>query len=362
MTTVDEGAVRSGDAALDSQHPPLRPELQDALRRQIEHAITPVLADFQEQSMRTVRQEIEQARSAEYERERPEAAAQSEGTAPSGSVLDVLEQAGEQWVRSRIDDGRDAVCSEHARTEVRHSIERTFEPLLEAGVGLVPDASMRRALRQESEQALDELIGNALDRFCAGQVVAELQRHAESAIRALVRLDLATLLREAWEAIRALCRAIVAAVQDEWQRLLHHLLGFLLKAAQEMVGTLLKEGLASIVAVPVEEIEEKTETAKESVEEKVTELRERLAERLGELRDRIKEEVGKVKERVAEGLQSAAQGGTRDETFGRPPTGRPPNGRPPSTRAPDGRPPTGRPPSGRPPSGLPPSMTRRRAS
>jgi len=187
-------------------------------------------------------------------------------------------------------------------------------------------------------------------------MLAELQQHAEAAIQAFVRFDVTTMLREVWEAIRALLRAILVAAQDEWQRLLHLLLHFLLKATQEMIGSLLKGGLASIVAVPVEEIEAKAETAKESVEEKAADLRERLAERLEELRDRVKEEVGKVKERVAEGLKSAVEDGTHSDKFGHPPTGRPPSVRPPS-----GRPPSGRPPNGRPPSGKPPSMTRRRA-
>ena len=241
------------------------------------------------------------------------------------------------------------MCSESVRAGVRESIERTFHPLLEAGLELVPGEGARGELQQESEHALDELIGDALDRFCSEHILTELQQHAEAAFRAFVRFDIVTMLREVWEAIRSSLRALLTAVQDEWKRLLHLLLNFLLKATQEMVGTLLKNGLATIVAAPVEEIEEKAETAKESVEEKAAELRERLAERLEELRGRVKEEVGKVKERVAEGLESAVKDGSQSKNFGRPPTGRPPSVRPP----------TGRPPTGRPPSGQPPSMTRR---
>jgi len=350
MTIVDESSARSEDVEQDTPNGALRPELQDAIRRQIEQAIEPVLADFREQSARTVRQKVEQAQSAEREQEWPKPRAESETSGLPTSVVGFVDQAAAQWVQARIEDGRDAICSDRVRADVRHSIESTFQPVLEAGLDLVPKASTRRELQRESEQALDELIESALDRFCADHVLTELQEHAEAAIGALIRFDLLTTLREIWEAIRALTGATVMAVQDEWQRLLHHLLHFLLKAAKEMIGTMLKEGLASVVTVPVEELEEKAETAKETVEEKATELRDRLSERLEELRDRVQDEVGKLKERVADGLQSAVQGGNKD-TFGRPPTGRPPNGRPPSGRAPSGRPPTGR----------PPSMTRRRA-
>jgi len=129
-----------------------------------------------------------------------------------------------------------------------------------------------------------------------------------------------------------------------------------LKGAQEKIGSLLKEGLATIAAVPVHEVEEKAETAQEKVKNKGAELKEHLSERLETLRERISEEVETVKERVTEGLQSAVKEGKTGDTFGRPPTGRPPSLRPPS-----GHPPTGRPPSARPPSGRPPSLERRHA-
>jgi hypothetical protein len=350
MSIVDESPARPAEEGRDSPPPALRPELQHALRREIEQAIEPILTDLREQSVRTVRQQVDEAQPTERGAERSEPTARSETSELSRPVLQFLDQAGTQWVRARVEDGRDALCSESLRVDVRGSIERTFHPLLEAGLDLVPGEATRRELQQESKHALDELIEDALDRFCSEGILAELQQHAEAAIHAFVRFDVATMLREAWEAIRALLRAILAAAQDEWQRLLHLLLHVLLKATQEMIGTLIKDGLATLVAVPVEEIEEKAESAKETVEEKSTELKERLEE----LRDRVKEEVGKVKERVAEGLQSAVKDGTPSEKFGRPPTGRPPSVRPPS-----GRPPSGRPPSGLPPSGRPPSMTRR---
>ena len=282
------------------------------------------------------------------------ALAQSVTSDVVGQVPGVLEEAATQWLRSRAEDARDALCSERARAGVRRSLDHALHPFLEAGLELVPGDAARRALQEESEQALDELIGDALGRFCSEQVLADLQRHGERAIHALVRGDIGAALREAWRAVQALLRALLAAVQDEWQRLIHLVLHVLLKAAQEMIGTILKEGLAALMPVPVQEIEEKAEAATENLQDRAAELKERLAERVGALQERMKEEAGQVKQRVADGLKSAVEDGTRNSSFGRPPTGRPPSLRPPS-----GRPPTGSPPSARPPLGRPPSLTRR---
>jgi hypothetical protein len=385
VTIVDERPVRSEEVERDPPPPSLQPDLRRALRREIERAIEPVLADFREQSVRTVRQQGDQANRAEppepepgLEGSRssappsdsdaeptdgaPKQADQEHSTAPirpepselSKPVLQAAEQLGTQWIKSRVDDGRAALCSARVRDGIRESIERTFFPLLEAGLELVPSDGARRALQEESERSLDEFVTDALQQFCSEHILADLQRHAEAAFLALVRLDIATMVREIWEAVRALFRALLAAAQDQWHSLLHLILHVLLKATQEMVGTIVKDGLAAIVAVPVEEIEEKAETAKETIEDRLTEVRDRLAERIEALQGRVREEVEQVKERVADGIKSAVDGGTRSDKFGRPPTGRPP-----SLQSPSGRPPSGRPPSGRPPTGRPPSLTRR---
>lgn len=131
------------------------------------------------------------------------------------------------------------------------------------------------------------------------------------------------------------------------RRLVHLVLHVLLKAAQEMIGAVIKEGLGAVTAVPVQELEEKAEAATGTLRDKGAEPKERLAERVDVLQERVKEEVGKVKDRVADGLKSAAQDGTRSSSFGRPLTGHPPSLRPPSGRPPSGCPPSARPPAGR---------------
>ena len=89
MTIVKERPVRPREAELDP--PTLRPELQDALRREIEQAIEPVLADFREQSVRSVRQQVDEARPVEREEERSEPSARSETSDLSRSVLQFLD-------------------------------------------------------------------------------------------------------------------------------------------------------------------------------------------------------------------------------------------------------------------------------
>jgi hypothetical protein len=330
--------------------------------------------------VRAVREQLEEAQAADRE-ERPPSSRQRDGDSeqadgveeqplaehaadPPRSVAshvvrqipEFLEESGTQWLQSRIEDGRAALCSEPVRLRVRESTEQVIRPFVVAGLELVPDRATRRALQQDSERTLDALIKDTLEQFCSERVLDDIQHHSERAIHALVRGEIGTTLQEVWAVVRALIRTVVVAVQHQWRHFVHLLLDIILKGMHEMIGRMLKEGFATIVAAPVEEIEEKADAAKENVKHKGEELRERLAERLETLQERIGEEVGKVKERVAEGLKSAVEDGTRSSSIGRPPTGRPP-----SVRLPSGRPPTGRPPSARPPSGRPPSLTRRSA-
>jgi hypothetical protein len=65
VTVVDEGRVRLEEADPALSPPPIRPEVQHAIRREIEQALRPVLADFRKQSVRAVRQQVEQAQRAE---------------------------------------------------------------------------------------------------------------------------------------------------------------------------------------------------------------------------------------------------------------------------------------------------------
>lgn len=378
MTIVDERPVRPDE--MDPPAPPtLRPDVQDALRREIEQSLQPVLADFRAQSVRAVRQQVDQAQREALEEGRPAPVRDRNGDrgaadgvdeqphgepAPSaqrpgdaeghGPIAQLLEEVGTQWLQSRLESGRDTLCSESVRDRIVGSAEQALLPVVDASLELVPDGAARKVLREEVERDLDELIDDALAELCSERVLTELQQHITRAIRALVDGDVGRTLREVWEAILVALRAFLAAARDQWTRVLHLLVNLVLHGAQEMVGKLLKDGLATVAAVPVEEIEEKAETAKETVKDRAEELRERLAERLESLQGRVKEEVEQVKERVAEGLKSAVDGGAQSDKFGRPPTGRPPSRRPPSSR-----PPSGRPPSGRPPSGRPPSLTRR---
>jgi hypothetical protein len=393
VTIVDERTMHESEAG---PGPAIRPELEHALRREVEQALQPVLADFRRQSVRAARQQVdralletgedgyqeaapapdprrEESTSTAWRADRePESAdsavarpAEEHAPAPdrpngpesASPVVHMVEQFGRQWIKARFEDGRDTLSSEPVRDRARESVDHVLRPIIDTAVDLVPGESTQRALRDEAANTLDEAIKDALEELCSERVLAELQQHAELAFHALMQGHVDTALREIWEALRALFRALLAAVQDQWARFIHLLLDLFLKGAQEMVGTMLKEGLATIAAVPVDEIEEKAETAKETVKDRGQELRERLAGRFEALQERVKEEVGQVKERVAEGLKSAVQEETNGSSFGRPPTGRPP-----SLRAPSGRPPTGRPPSGRPPSGRPPSMTRRETS
>ena len=56
MTMIDAGPIPEHEADLS---PAIRRELEHALRREVEQALQPVLADFRRQSVRAVRQQVE---------------------------------------------------------------------------------------------------------------------------------------------------------------------------------------------------------------------------------------------------------------------------------------------------------------
>jgi len=166
VTIVDEKPVRANEADLG---PAMRPELEHALRREIQQALEPVMADFRKESVRGVREQVgEVQRRARNERRRevaPASDAQREERASTMSrgdrepepmdgaevdaaearppsshrpdasdvarpIAHMVDDFGEQWITSSLERGRDTICSERVRDGLRESIERTFHPLL----------------------------------------------------------------------------------------------------------------------------------------------------------------------------------------------------------------------------------------
>ena len=149
--------------------PAVGPEMQHALAEEVARALQPTLTEFRRQAAQTVQQEVDRALRTERapnhreaspsptpdrvegEESRPavdgerrtvagaterafghlapsgsgRAAAAGAGSA-LGAVPAVLEQQGERWLRSRLEVGRDALCSEPVRAAIQHQTEHVL--------------------------------------------------------------------------------------------------------------------------------------------------------------------------------------------------------------------------------------------
>ena len=381
-------------------------EFGETIRRQIAEALQPALDQFRQQTVATVRSELDQAlqldgdqapaanqaadrdgrgtddrgsgrehssgeqgasggrasmRQADRQREDDQTddeAPQETGTsAPHGLqvltpllskpmvkiVVALLEQQGEEWLRSQFKSIVETLFSETRRESIQRQVEETLFSLLGASLEVVPDRSVRRELLREAEETLGSLLQDTFDKVFAGSARDDLERHGEKAIHALVHRDLPEALQEGTRALESLVRGLVDVIEEHWEQVLQVLIQLIVKVLQERIGAMLKEGFAAITSAPGKEVEEQGDAVQEQIRQRGTQLRDSLAEAVESLQERVAEGTGQLQDRLKEGLESAAEdtmGGGKQP--GRPPSGRPPTGRPPSTRPPSGKPPSAR--------------------
>lgn len=343
---VDEAEI---DAAASDQ----------VLEQRIAAAIQPLVPRMQEQAVQAFQaqlQETFQSDSTPEEKEPTDNASESGmvGTIVRplvASVPEVLREQGEQPLRSLLDDALDTIFSEQVRAKFQHDAESTLEDLLDIALEVIPDEEGRRDLRMQAQQTLDELLQETLDQFFSRSLRADIEDHVERAINALVAGESTEAIRQGKLAFLTLFHDLSAVLQEHWHEILRFLFKVITSVLQEAITSAIKQGLASVVSEPIEELGDQVESVQDRLQEKGDQLRDELERAVVALRDRIQESAEELQERIQESVSSAvSDDGPSRGGFGQPPTGRPPSGWPPSGRPPSGRPPSGRPPSGRPPS------------
>lgn len=408
--TSAEGGEADDDGRMDGEVVEGRPpgnageQLGDAIRQQIAEALQPALDQFREQTVATVRHELDRAlqldgsqvsdgpRAAERDdrdladrgssedegrrqptrsRERPttddadrrrdgdraaDESPQDDGGAASRGLqlltpllskpmvkiaIALVEQQGEEWLRAQFKSIVEALFSESRREQVQRRVEDTLFSLLRASLEIVPDRGVRRELLEDAEETLGALIEDTFAKVFAGSAREDLERHGEKAIHALVHRDLPEALQEGTQALEAIIRGLVKVVEEHWEQVIQLFVQTITRVLQERIGSMLKESFAALTSAPKKEAQEKGDAVQEQVRQRGTELRDALAEAVESLQERVAEGASELQDRLKEGLESAAE----DTLGGAKQPGRPPSGRPPSGRPPSGRPPSGRPPS-----------------
>jgi len=354
------------------------PELGRALQEQINQALQPALAEFREQIAATVRNELDETlhrdrrrASADAERatDREPAAAQassddgadqsategrSKGSDPSGqrgaqaqgpllgkplfdALPGILEQQGEQWLRSRLDVGIDFVFAHWVRAAIQQEVERTFRRVTRAATDLISDRATREELRAQADRTVESMVGAAFDRLFADDVRDDLKARAHQAIGSLFQPDLKSIAHQVQELLLSLLEGLLAVLRECWEHILQLLGRVVLALLQPRLTGILKDAFASLATTSGREADKRGEDSSAAVG-KDEEPRRPLAGLADDEAHEDDEERETPRRRARDSEESVDRGDNgADRRPGRAPSGRPPADRPPASRHSPGR-------------------------
>jgi hypothetical protein len=155
---------------------------------------------------------------------------------------DLVEQQAEQQLRAVLE----RLFADSVRTSLQQQSEQQLRLWLQAGLGAMLGEAARRDLQQEAEQALEPVLHDAFDALFAGPVRAAVQWHGERVIEALLHGDVEAAGRHAEQALHSSLHGTVAVLRHHLEQLVPLLLNVFLRAAQQALGSLLKENLGPI--------------------------------------------------------------------------------------------------------------------
>jgi len=365
------------------------PELGRALQEQISEALQPAMAEFREQMAATVRRELDET--LHQERRRAPGVARTatdregvETRASSGDGADqsaddgrsngsdrssqreapaqrkllgkplldalpeILEQQGEQWLRSRLDLGIDFIFSPWVRDAIQQDVERALHRVTRAATSLVADGVAREDLRAQADRTVESLVGTALDKLFADDVRDDLRARGQQAIGSLFQPDLKSIVHQAQELLLSMLEGLLAVLRECWEHILQLLGRVVLSLLQPRLTGILKDAFASLATTSGQEGEKRKGNPSTSVDDEQgprrTLTRPADDEPLGDAGER-----DEPRQRASDGEEFADSGDHgADRRPARTPSGRPPAGRPPAMRQTSGRSFTDRPASGRP--------------
>jgi len=364
-------------------------ELARTLQEQISQALQPTMTEFREQMSATVRRELDEALErggrrppADGERstdrgqaraqassdevvDQPDDEGRSKGSDPSGqrerlalrsllgkplleALPEVLEQQGEQWLRSRFDLGIDFVFSLWVRAAVQQEVERALQRLARAAIGLVPDRATHDDLQAQSERTVERLTQTAVDKLFADDVREDLKARGHEAIGSLFKLDLKSILEQVQELLLSLFEGLLAVLRECWEQILQLLGKLVVSLLQSRVTAMLKDGLGSLATTPGREGKAKGADSTAAIKDKEADPRRAPTGHADDVPDDDDGEGDRPRQRVKDDEGVADRGGNgSDRRGGRTPSGRPPAGRPATSRQMSGRPSSDRSVSGR---------------
>jgi hypothetical protein len=272
----------SSDEAAAS--PDAVPDLSRVLQEQISQALQPTLAEFREQMSASVRRELDETLDADRRRGRQQPHdrgateseapadtdadrstddARSPGSGPSrargsnviGSWLGkpllealpgILEEQGEQWLRTRLDLGIDFLFAAWMRAAIQHDVERVLQGVTRVATGFISDRAAREDLRAQADRTVERLVGTALDTLFADDVRDDLRARGHRAIDALFEPDLKSIIHQAQDLLVSLLDGLLAVLRACWEQILQLLGKVVLALLQPRLTAMLKDAFASL--------------------------------------------------------------------------------------------------------------------
>jgi hypothetical protein len=342
-------------AVEQQEAPEYQAEDAERLEERLEHAIQPVIADFQQHLAEAVEQRLASVRlegvGQPDEQEETDTGSEQHdenrvGPALHHTLLN-LEHQGSEWLQTAVSVAINAFFSSAVRAAVQEQLDEAVHDLLsDVFSGLPTDEETSADLRKRTEQTTQKLLEDMLCEIFEGSVREEVKFHADEAVQALSRLDFEVAARHGEDTIEALVLGVVRALGRHWGDVVHLLLKLVIESLQTMFSSTAAAGFATVIESS-EKAEEKGEELQETFEEKTQELGDKLREASETLRQRVSEESEAVRRRLKDGVEN----GTRGRQLGRPPShgplGRAPSGKPPAVSGKLGRAPGSPPPGSR---------------
>jgi hypothetical protein len=168
-------------------------------------------------------------------------------------ALHLVEEQGEQWLRSTLVAGLDALLSEAAHSAVQQRAERGLHVLLQKAFEALPEGARNEELRVQTERTMQSILREALEGVFAEAVRVDVRQHSELAVRSLTHREGRAALQHAQQTLQVLAQEFVAVLQRQWQRILRLLLKLILTALEGSLSSTETESLPDASSRPAVE-------------------------------------------------------------------------------------------------------------
>jgi hypothetical protein len=187
------------------------------------------------------------------------------------ALPEMLEQHGEQWLRSQLDLGLDLVFSGPVRVGVQHKVERILQTLVRVAFATAPEGTSRDALRARADEIVGTVTRDAIDAIFADAARADLPVHGHRTIHALFHLDGKSILDEGLEAIKASLDRLLAVLQEYWDQVLRLLVRVAAALFQARLTTVFSDALASGATATMRKVGRNGKASSTAIQEKASE-------------------------------------------------------------------------------------------